>query len=366
VFTQPCEPGPNGYDNLQGDLIVSLHDTIIDPKGPVYTISGCLGHGQFGQVFRVSDLTGASYAMKIARQDTRLSQQALHEAGILRHIQNSGDPQTVGVSRLIDSFISRNHVCIVLELLFSDLYAVIERRRNAGIPIGPLQDIARQLLETLSLLTRCAVVHGDLKPENIVLVEEHSNCVKIIDFGSARAPHQCIPMYIQSRYYRAPEVVLRLPFGHPIDIWSLGCILCELCIGFPIFPAQNEIQLLELICRFLGPVPLEIARASRRFSEFFMPNGALKTEEQVCREKGVSVAERSMLFAKPTIRDVILALPGTGRTAAERRTEKQRRILLIDLVMKLLVFAPNDRLTPGQALQHPFLTTPFGTWPRRG
>jgi serine/threonine protein kinase len=168
-------------------------------------------------------------------------------------------------------------------------------------------------------------------------------------------------MYIQSRYYRAPEVVLRLPFGHPIDVWSLGCIICELYIGFPIFPAQNEIQLLELICRFLGPVPIEIARASRRFGEFFMPDGTLKTEEQVCREKGVSVAERYMLFAKLTIRDVVLALPGAGRNAAERRVEKQRRMMLIDLVMKMLVFAPDDRLTPTQALQHPFLTTPFGT-----
>jgi dual specificity protein kinase YAK1 len=363
VLTDPSGPSSNDHDNIQGDLIVSLNDTITDPKGLNYTIAGCLGRGQFGQVFQVVTATSTSYAMKISPSDARLKQQAHHEVSILMHLQSSGDAALCRISRLVDWFVSRGHVCLVLELLSFDLYTVLQRREFVGLPIPLLQSVTRDLLETLDLLRRCGVVHADLKPENIVLCDGTSTHVKVIDFGSSRTLAQRCPIYVQSRYYRAPEVVLRLPHGPAIDIWSLGCVLCELFMGAPLFGGQNEIQLLEIVAGFLGQIPPEMARRSPRFEEFFLPDATLKTEAQVCREKGIPMAIRHHYLAtESSLRDLILGyIPGSGRAATDRRIQRQRRLLFADLSEKMLVFQPDDRISPADALQHPFLTADFVT-----
>ncbi|VDQ02756.1 unnamed protein product [Trichobilharzia regenti] len=75
------------------------------------------------------------------------------------------------------------------------------------------------------------VIHCDLKPENILLRRAGKSKIKVIDFGSSCYINECPYNYIQSRFYRAPEVILGLPYGTPIDMWSLGCILAEFITG---------------------------------------------------------------------------------------------------------------------------------------
>ncbi|GKV05291.1 hypothetical protein SLEP1_g17321 [Rubroshorea leprosula] len=87
--------------------------------------------------------------------------------------------------------------------------------------------------QALQFLHGLGLIHCDLKPENI-LVKSYSRCeVKVIDLGSScfETDHLC--SYVQSRSYHAPEVILGLPYDKKIDIWSLGCILAELCTGNP-------------------------------------------------------------------------------------------------------------------------------------
>jgi serine/threonine protein kinase len=94
-----------------------------------------------------------------------------------------------------------------------------------------MQSITTQCLEALQFLHGLGLIHCDLKPENI-LVKSYSRCeVKVIDLGSScfETDHLC--SYVQSRSYRAPEVILGLPYDKKIDVWSLGCILAELCTG---------------------------------------------------------------------------------------------------------------------------------------
>lgn len=87
------------------------------------------------------------------------------------------------------------------------------------------------------------LIHADLKPENIMLVDpvRQPYRVKVIDFGSASHVSKAVcNTYLQSRYYRAPEIILGLPFCEAIDMWSLGCVVAELFLGWPLYPGSSE------------------------------------------------------------------------------------------------------------------------------
>jgi len=96
------------------------------------------------------------------------------------------------------------------------------------------------------------IIHCDLKPENILLKNPNKSGIKIIDFGSSCFTQEQIYTYIQSRFYRAPEIILGIRYTSAIDIWSFGCILAELYSGYPIFPGENENDQLGLIIEICG------------------------------------------------------------------------------------------------------------------
>lgn len=84
------------------------------------------------------------------------------------------------------------------------------------------------------------IIHCDLKPENILLAQPNRSAIKVIDFGSSCFQDKRMYTYIQSRFYRAPEVILGLPYGPPIDMWSTGCILVELYTGTSVRPTSRH------------------------------------------------------------------------------------------------------------------------------
>ena len=140
---------------------------------------------------------------------------------------------------MIAHFIHRNHLCIVFELLSHNLYQVIKKSKSLSLPL--VRKFAYQLLNSLHFLyNEVHIIHSDLKPENILLREPNMIGIKIIDFGSSCRYNDKIFNYIQSRFYRAPEVLLGMDYSHPIDMWSLGCILVELHTGVPLFPGQDS------------------------------------------------------------------------------------------------------------------------------
>lgn len=139
-------------------------------------------------------------------------------------------------------FVHCNHLCIVFELLSCSLYDLIKRSKSLSLPL--IRKFAYQLLNSLYFLSieGTDVIHSDLKPENILLRDSNRSGIKIIDFGSSCRSREQIFTYIQSRFYRAPEIILGMEYSHSIDMWSLGCILVELHTGDPLFPGENEID----------------------------------------------------------------------------------------------------------------------------
>lgn len=91
---------------------------------------------------------------------------------------------------------------------------------------------------------RCRRRHDKVKNETINCIFRFISLifrVKVIDFGSASHVSKTVcNTYLQSRYYRAPEIILGLPFCEAIDMWSLGCVVAELFLGWPLYPGSSE------------------------------------------------------------------------------------------------------------------------------
>jgi len=125
-----------------------------------------------------------------------------------------------------------------------NLYRYIKGPKFTVIRKETLRNIAYQMLNGLAQLRKIGIIHCDLKPENVMFTDNTNTKVKIVDFGSACTEYKTGYKYVQSRFYRAPEVVLGLNYSFEVDMWSFGCILCELATGKPLFPAHDENELL--------------------------------------------------------------------------------------------------------------------------
>lgn len=88
------------------------------------------------------------------------------------------------------------------------------------------------------------------------------SAIKMIDFGSSCYANKRTYTYIQSRFYRSPEVLLGLPYSQKIDMWSLGCLVVELHTGEPLFGGANQVDQMCRIIDILGMPPVEMIRAS--------------------------------------------------------------------------------------------------------
>lgn len=118
------------------------------------------------------------------------------------------------------------------------------------------------------------MIHCDLKPENILLKDPTKSGIKIIDFGSSCFQDERVYTYIQSRFYRAPEIILGIPYTPAIDMWSFGCIMAEFCIGSPLFPGEDEMEQLAMMMEVCGTPSHEVLRTSTRRKKFFQDDGA--------------------------------------------------------------------------------------------
>ena len=118
-------------------------------------------------------------------------------------------------------------------------------------------------------------IHCDIKPENILLkinINKNNSdiSVKITDFGSACLKNNPFYRVVQSLFYRAPEVILGIPYSQPIDIWSTGLVIIELFLGEPLLPGFSEYDQLLKIIKVIGKIPeTMLLRNGTKISSFY-------------------------------------------------------------------------------------------------
>lgn len=357
----------DGYDDENADYIVRVGELFNDR----YEVIGSLGKGSFGQVVKGFDrLTGEYVAVKIIKNKTPFYNQALIEIRLLQHMNSKDPDDQYKLVRLKDHFKFRNHLCLVFELLSYNLYDLLRNTHFHGVSLNLIRKFAHQILTAMLFMSspEIDVVHCDLKPENILLRNSKRSAIKIIDFGSSCHSNERMYKYIQSRFYRAPEILLELDYSYAIDMWSLGCILVEMHVGEPLFSGQNEFDQMVKICDMFGQPPEHMIDNSPKAKKFFAlrePNspimpGESSTSKYVLRRLDrQQPQQRSGVSRQPasrTLADVIgVEIGGPhGRRKNEPGHTVTDYLKFKNLVERMLAFDPNERITPLEALQHSF------------
>jgi len=298
-----------------------------------YEVLKGLGKGSFGDVVKAYDhKTKTHVALKIIRNERRFHKQAQSEIKILDLLRRQDKRDHHNVVHMKDSFLFRGHLCVSFEIMHSDLYCALKKNGFRGFQLTQIRSISASLVTALRVLRRSRIIHCDLKPENILLRSPDSTDVKVIDFGSSCFDHQRVHTYIQSRFYRSPEVIMGLGYGVPIDMWSLGCILAELYTGQPLFPGHDENEQLMYQMQVLGCPPLDLIQRAKRGSSFFTEQGQPK-----------HMTDRKGRARQPGSRALSQAVPCQDPA-------------FLDFIAQCLRWDPAERMTPREAAHHPFVT----------
>ncbi|KAL6747277.1 kinase-like domain-containing protein [Haematococcus lacustris] len=416
VLTKPAAGVKNdGYDNENSDLVLAVGDCLLNhnPGSGVsrsYCVQDMLGQGTFGQVASCwSDVLGRSVAVKVIKNQPAYYHQARVEIGLLQFLNARCDPlDRHHIVRMLDFFLHRKHLCLVFEKLDVNLFELLKRNAFRGLSLSLVQMFLRQLLDALAVLREACIIHCDLKPENILLVNPASGDIKLIDYGSACFEARTVYSYIQSRFYRSPEVVLGCAYSSAIDMWSLGCVAAELFLGLPLFPGASEHDLLVRIMETLRPLPAWLLAEAKHTDKYFRRTAApspgvpdplgsslqaselagrgwgrlasslprvpgqlqegregsgwqLRSAAEFEQRSGCKATAGKRYFQHTRLADIIAAYPlRSNLTDEEVGRERVAREAFIDWLLGVLDPDPLTRWSPRQAAAHPFITgAPF-------
>ena len=175
-------------------------------------------------------------------------------------------------------------------------------------------------MKSLNYIHTLGICHRDIKPQN-VLVDPSTHILKLCDFGSAKIlvkGEQNIS-YICSRYYRAPELIFgATSYTTQVDVWSTGCVIAEMILGSPVFPGESASDQLVEIIKILGtPNKSQILSMNPEATDFKFPNIKPYPWQKVFKSKQIDDG-------------------------------------FIELINILLVYEPEIRSKPLQALLHPY------------
>uniref|UniRef100_A0A8C9YXM8 non-specific serine/threonine protein kinase n=1 Tax=Sander lucioperca TaxID=283035 RepID=A0A8C9YXM8_SANLU len=347
----------------EGDYQLVQHEILCSMSNS-YEVLEFLGRGTFGQVAKCWKRgTNEIVAIKILKNHPSYARQGQIEVSILSRLSTENADEFNFV-RSYECFQHKNHTCLVFEMLEQNLYDFLKHSKFSPLLLKCIRPILQQVATALMKLKSLGLIHADLKPENIMLVDplRQPYRVKVIDFGSASHVSKAVcSTYLQSRYYRAPEIILGLPFCEAIDMWSLGCVIAELFLGWPLYPGASEYDQIRYISQTQGLPAEYLLSAGTKTSRFFnrgpdssYPLWRLKTPAEHEAEMGIKSKEaRKYIF---NCLDDMMQVNMTNLEGTDILAEKADRREFIDLLKKMLTLDADKRITPMKTLNHPFVT----------
>lgn len=345
------------YDPLTSGLESETHFRVEEKQviAGRYVVIQYLGSGTFCHTVQCEDLRGIGrhrfVCVKISKNTKDIFDQNLWEVKLLKLLANKMTrEESERLPELLNVFYFRETLFIVYELLRDNLYHIYKYIEECKLPkyftVERLKHVAHQCLFTLACLHQHDVIHCDLKPENILISSLTSCQIKVIDYGNAYLHHDQRCSYVQSRAYRAPEVVLGLPYTPKVDLWSLGCILMELYTGKLLFDNRSVQALLASHIAVLGPLPKNLLREGL-LSEHYFPEAS---ESAQLKQGLVGKHDGRVCRLKPRRTSIASILASHGCDDSE----------LVHFITQLMNPDPKERPSAEEALKHSWLANVSG------
>ncbi len=317
--------------------------------------SQVLGQGSWGRVYLASDQkSGEDVAVKTLEgpMDEERAGALVLEHFYLTYFTNTALGSLL-TPRPIAFFYKKEHPYLVMEKAHSDLYKEMKAQWPRGFPLSYVRNFAKQIFLWLEEARERAIIHGDLKPSNLLLMEKGSHKIKIADLGLSlflkeqeKYPYQLI----QTQFYRAPEVFLQNSIDQGIDIWSVGVTLYELAFHEVLFPFRDKDQALGAMIHFLEELHPdqsldELVEESPLKDQFFIKvasSGPYGLKDSPTSSQKSSFSRFDFLTRK-SFRPIL-------STDTRREWELFRSFL-----ESIFVANPEKRKRPSYFLNHPFL-----------
>ena len=280
-------------------------------------------------------------AIKVQKSDPGTTEQAYDEVKLLRSAQEGDvrDPARALVVRLLEEFTVMgprgSHVCLALELLGPSLLHCLPS--IGGITIRNIKLVMQRVLQGLDYLhIKAGIIHTDVKPENVLLVnsgplnlavDNTRLRVKLADLGNSCWRKKHFSQVIGTQEYRAPEVLLETGYDTPSDIWSAACLAFELATGDYLFFAQVEpkdLRMLAHMTAMLGELPCKMRKVHDK-------------------------------FGRAKLKNIPHYISLEQRIEQEVEMEEQEVDAFSQWLRTMLTLDPNLRATAGAAASHPFL-----------
>ena len=356
--------------NTQADGDYRLvRNEILQSSVASYEVKEFLGRGTFGQVVKCiripkdSNQKQRMVAMKILKNQPSYARQGQVEVSILAKLAEE-DSEAFNFVRAYECFQHCQHTCLVFEMLDMNLYEFLKQTKFQPLTLNQIRPIVSQVLTALGKLKHLGLIHADLKPENIMLANpvQFPFRVKVIDFGSASYTKHIANLtstYLQSRYYRAPEVILGLPFDEKIDMWSLGCVASELFLAWPLYPGASEYDQIRYIVETHDLPPQDMLNRANKTSQFFTRdpmfnnNWRLKTTNEFTREFNIKTKE-ARKYKFRGIEDMA-RVNFHSLSDIESQADHADRREFISMLKKMLTLDPSKRANPHELLSHNFV-----------
>ncbi|GAB9463515.1 Cmgc/dyrk/prp4 protein kinase [Globisporangium polare] len=350
-----CDDAEGYYNTTVGEV---LNNT--------YRVLGVVGKGVFSTVLRCARIAASKeneldvVAIKLIRNNEIMRDAAQTEVNLLKELSERDPRDKKHCVRLLDTFEHRNHVALVFESMQMNVREAMKKfGGKGGISIQAVRVFSKHLLIALNHLEACAIVHADIKPDNILL-DDKQTTIKLCDFGSAfkvDEGKQDPTPYLVSRFYRAPEIVLGLAYDKSVDMWSIGCCLYEMFTGKVMFPGSTNNEMLKLFMELKGKIPNKLIKKHRQaYIEQFEMEPHFTEDLKFCSR------ESDRVTGKPILRlmDNVKAKNDLGSSlmAAKSSTDDRKLVLeLRNLLERMFTLDPAKRISVREALAHPFVKT---------
>jgi len=351
------------FDLPASDSGLRMSSSRIAPPPPPATM-GEYGPSSYTPLERSSGAYGSRTSL-LNIQEAPITTRYLQSSASSSNLSHLGmasvaDPRSFPLQRVVtaDKPLANNnmtswfnywgHMCLIFELLGLSVFDFLKENNYHPYPLEQVRHIIYQLCHSVKFLHECRLTHTDLKPENILFTSSDweisynarkrkdvrkvkSTEVRLIDFGSATFDWEHHSKVVSTRHYRAPEVILELGWSQPCDVWSIGCIMFELYLGFTLFQTHDNREHLAMMEKILGPFP---GSMSRRTKTKYFQGGKLVWDEH--SSAGKYVRENCKSLKK------------------YQQSDQEEHEQLFALIHAMLTYDPVERIGLDQVLRHPF------------